>query len=107
MATRPQPLHVPLATALRGSDTLGALLQRVRESQARLEAVAPLLPEPLRPAVRSGPLDDTTWSLLVASPAAAAKLRQMLPQLQTRLRELGWHELKIRLRVRRPVDGSG
>jgi hypothetical protein len=100
MASSPIPHQVPLAAALRGSDSLAGLLQRIRQSQARLDAIAPLLPEPLRQAVRPGPLDDAGWSLLVANSAAAAKLRQMLPGLQGHLLQQGWPEVQIRLRVR-------
>ena len=99
MASRSVPHQLPLAAALQGSETLGSILQRIRQSQARLDAILPLLPEPLRQAVRPGPVDDAGWSLLVANSAAAAKLRQMLPQLQAHLQGLGWPAVEIRLKV--------
>ncbi|MBE0550209.1 MAG: hypothetical protein IH627_21620, partial [Rubrivivax sp.] len=63
----------PLATALGHSEPLNSLLRRMHDSRARLEAVAGLLPESMRPAVRPGPLDDAGWVLLVADSSSAAK----------------------------------
>ena len=85
--------------ALRNNETLGSLLQRLQQSRQRLECIAPLLPAPLQGAVQAGPLDEAGWSLLVANAAAAAKLRQMLPELAAELLAQGWPELPIRLRV--------
>jgi hypothetical protein len=101
MASYQVPNQVPLTAALQGSAPLAGLLQRIRQSQARLDAIAPLLPAALRQAVRPGPLDDSSWALLVANSAAAAKLRQMLPQLQAGLSAQGWPALDIRLKVQR------
>ena len=54
-----------------------------------------------RQCLQAGPLDEAGWSLLVANSAAAAKLRQMLPQLQAELQHHGKPVAEIRLRVRR------
>lgn len=88
-----------LAVALGRSEPLSSLLQRVRESKARLDAVAPLLPPGLADGIRAGPLDDSAWVLLVSHAAAAAKLRQMLPALETALRERGWPGPPIKIKV--------
>lgn len=85
--------------ALRNNETLGSLLQRLQQSRQRLACITPLLPAALQGTVQSGPLDEVGWSLLVEHAAAAAKLRQMLPELAAALREQGWPELPIRLRV--------
>lgn len=85
--------------ALRNNETLGSLLQRLQQSRQRLACITPLLPVALQGSVQSGPLDETGWSLLVDHAAAAAKLRQMLPELAAALRDQGWPELPIRLRV--------
>lgn len=90
---------MPLSAALGGNATLAGLMQRLRQSQARLEAVRTLLPTPLLEAVRPGPLDDTAWSLLVPNAAVAAKLRQWLPRLQEHLEAQGWPAVEIRLRI--------
>ena len=41
--------QVPLDAALRDCEPLTGLLQRVRQTQALLDALLPLLPVPLRP----------------------------------------------------------
>ena len=88
-----------LGEALDQSQPLTSLLRRLQESQARLAAVRDLLPDALRGQVRAGPLDDAGWSLLVPGGAAAAKLRQLLPQLQATLQQQGWPATTIRIRV--------
>ena len=98
MATK-TPLGMPLAAALDRSEPLGGLLQRVRESRARLDAVAGLLPGPLRAGIRPGPLDGEAWVLLVDNAASAAKLRQLLPALEQALKARGWAEPPLRIKV--------
>jgi hypothetical protein len=93
---------VPLREAAEGSPTLARLTQLARESGDRLKAVESLIPPALRPLVRPGPIDGSTWCLLVDGSAAAAKLRQVLPALQSQLNSRGWQVNSIRLRV-----GSG
>ena len=95
----PAPHHLPLATALQRSEPLGALMQRLRDSQARFEVITPLLPAALRQAVKPGPLDETSWVLLAAHASAAAKLRQMLPQLEASLATAGWQGPALRVKV--------
>jgi hypothetical protein len=88
-----------LAEALRRSEPLGSLLQRLRASHERFLAIAALLPEPLRAEVRPGPLDDAGWSLLVSGGAAASKLRQVAPQIDAELARRGFAPLPLRIRV--------
>src|SRR5687767_5941580 len=96
-------LHpVPLHEAAEDSPTLARLAQLARESGERLKAVESLIPPALRPRVRPGPIEGTTWCLVVDGNAAAAKLRQVLPALQSQLSSRGWEVTSIRLRV-----GSG
>ncbi len=92
-------LGLKLATALDRSEPLAGLLQRVRVSKARLDALSPLLPPALRAGIRSGPLDDEAWQLLVDNAAVAAKLRQLLPALEAELRTKGWSKPPIRIKV--------
>ena len=100
MATpAPSPVHLPLATALSRSESLGALLKRVRESRARFDTIAHLLPTALAAAVQPGPLDDSTWVLLAAHASAAAKLRQMVPELEAALAAAGWSGPALRVKV--------
>lgn len=90
---------VTLAQASMDSPTLARLTELVRDSALRLKAVEALIPPLLRTAIQAGPIEGTTWCLLVESNAAAAKLRQLLPALQAHLRTKGWEVTAIRLKV--------
>ncbi len=90
---------VSLHQAAEQSPTLARLLQLARESGERLKAVEQVIPPPLRTCVRPGPIEGTSWCLLVDSSAAAAKLRQLLPVLQSRLNSSGWEVTSIRLKL--------
>lgn len=94
---------VPLHEAAEESPTLARLAQLARESGERLKAIEPSIPASLRRSVRPGPIEGTTWCLLVDSSAAAAKLRQLLPVLQDKLCSLGWQVTAIRLKVGSPL----
>ena|SRR5258706_15304225 len=104
MSTRsPQPPGtLPLSDALDRSEPLARLLQRLRESRERFDAVSTLLPPGLRESVRPGPVDDDGWSLFAAHASAAAKLRQLLPRLENELRLRGWQATPIKVRVQLP-----
>lgn len=88
-----------LLQASEESPTLAGLMARARDSQARLQAIAPLLPPGLRAAVQAGPVQEGEWCLLVQGNAVAAKLRQMVPMLLARLRTQGWDTGSIRIKV--------
>ena len=90
---------VTVEQAAQDSPTLARLAQLARESGERLKAIESLIPAPLRSCVRPGPIEGTSWCLLVEGNAAAAKLRQMLPALQARLCDRGWQVTAIRLKV--------
>ena len=90
---------VTLQQAAEESPTLARLVELARESVERLKAVAPLIPDALRPAVQAGPIEGPAWCLLVSNNAAAAKLRQILPALQARLLDCGWQVNSIRLKI--------
>lgn len=93
-------LHpVTLQQAAHESPTLARLAQLARESGEQLKAVESLIPPTLRPAVRPGPIDGDSWCLLVDNSAAAAKLRQIVPALLSRLRDRGTQVTSIRLKV--------
>lgn len=98
---QPQTLF-SLEQAASASAPLAALTQRIRESQQYLEQVQHLIPAPLRPHVKAGPLQEGEWCLLVGSAAASTKLRQLLPSLQTRLTQNGAQVTAIRLKVQSP-----
>jgi hypothetical protein len=93
---------VPAYAAAQEAPTLARLTQLARESRERLDAIQSLLPAPLRPAIRPGPIEGTTWCLLVEGNAAAAKLRQLLPVLLDKLNSSGWQVTAIRLKLGSP-----
>jgi hypothetical protein len=93
---------VPLLQACEEAPTLARLAQLARESRERLEAVSFLIPVSLRPAVRPGPIEGTSWCLLVEGNAAAAKLRQVVPALTAELCSRGTQVTSIRVKVQIP-----
>jgi hypothetical protein len=100
-ATSPPPSvrSQAVGAALARHDTLAGLLQRVRDSRARLAAIQPVLPQGLRGAIEAGPLDETGWILLVKHAPAAAKLRQCVPQIETALAAAGFEARVVRVKL--------
>lgn len=93
------PDALRLRDALARSAPLALLQARLRESNARWDALRPQLPAALVAHVRPGPLDADGWSLLAANPAVAAKLRQLRPRLESALREQGFAAGVLRIKV--------
>ena len=90
---------MPIGDALRESAPLGRLAERIRLSNALFATVAPVVPPGLAACVSAGPVDDEGWSLLCANAAVAAKLRQLVPHLEQRLRDAGRPVAAIRVKV--------
>ena len=90
---------VTLQQAADASPMLAQLAALTRESSERLKAVESLVPPALRPALQAGPIEGTTWCIVVKSNAAAAKLRQLLPAMQAHLRSKGCEVNVIRLKI--------
>ena len=88
---------MPIADALRASAPLGRLSERLRLSNALFAAVTPVVPAGLASGLSAGPVDDEGWSLLCANAAIAAKLRQLVPHLEQRLRDVGRPVAAIRI----------
>jgi hypothetical protein len=93
---------VTLLQASQDSPTLARLTELTRDSVARLKAIESLIPAPLRPAVKAGPIEGPVWCLILDNNAAAAKIRQLLPALESHLRVKGWEINSIRLKVQVP-----
>ena len=64
-----------------------------------LKAIETLIPGALRKALKAGPIEGTTWCLIVDNNAAAAKIRQISPSLESHLRTKGWEVNSIRIKV--------
>lgn len=90
---------ITLLQATEDSPTLAGLLTRVRESQARLKAIQPLVPPTMFASLQAGPLEEGSWCLLVKGNAVAAKLRQMVPMLLDHLRSRGLETTTIRIKI--------
>ena len=90
---------ISLQQAATEAPTLAQLVTLTRDSSARLQAITPLLPPGLRALVQAGPIDGSSWCLLVQGNAGAAKLRQLLPALAAHLRSKGWDVASIRIKV--------
>jgi hypothetical protein len=111
MSSRQAPPSAPstslkVGTALDRCESLGQLLKRLQQSQSHYASVAPMLPEGLRDDVRAGPIDGDCWTLFAAHNPAAAKLRQMLPDLLQRLHDEGWQGTSIKVRVQPRTPGA-
>jgi hypothetical protein len=78
---------------------LARLTELSRDSVARLNAVQALIPSALRASIKAGPIDGPVWCLILDNNAAAAKIRQLLPALESHLRVKGWEVNSIRLKV--------
>jgi len=90
---------VTLQQASQEAPMLARLVALNRDSSDRLRAVENLIPAMLRPAIQAGPIEGSTWCLLVRNNAAASKLRQLLPALEAHLRSRGWEVRAIRLKI--------
>ncbi len=91
---------IPLQQAAQESPAFARLAGLVRESSARLQAIRPLLPGPLRSSVQAGPIEEGCWCLLVSSNAVAAKIRQLVPAFQSHLMGQGLPVTSIRIKVK-------
>lgn len=98
--SRPGAPATSLRSALAGNATLAGLLERLAQSQARWAAVKGLLPPELAAAARGGSLDDKAWVILAEHAAAAAKLRQCLPDIERTLQARGWLAPPVKVKVR-------
>jgi hypothetical protein len=80
---------------------LARLIAAAGQSEARLRIVRDMLPPALGAGLKAGALENGAWTLLVPSSAAAAKLRQLLPQLAQALQRAGLEVQNVRIKVTR------
>ncbi len=90
---------IPLLQAASQSPTLAQLTSLTRDSSARLKSIEALIPPSMRASIQAGPIEGSTWCLLVKGNAAASKLRQLLPAFEAHLRSKGWDVKLIRLKI--------
>ncbi len=98
------PRSQHLFTLLQASEQnpgLAKLLSQQKDSQARLRAIESLIPPTLLPFVKYGPFEAGMWCMLVSNNTTAAKLRQLLPTFEAKLRSSGLEVTAIRLKVSR------
>jgi hypothetical protein len=88
-----------MESALESSEPLARLSQRMRDSRQRFQSIQPALPASLAGQLKPGPIDADGWTLLAANSAVAAKLRQLVPDLQSTLNAAGHSNLPIRVRI--------
>ncbi len=102
MSSKPAPAvpdSLPIAAALQRSAPLALLRERLRDSNARFDAIRALVPAPLLVHLKPGPVDESGWTLLAANTAVAAKTRQLAPRLQQSLQDQGWQVSAVRIKV--------
>ena len=90
---------ITLEQAAQSSPALSQLVSQARDANARMKAIDPLLPPGLRSNVQPGPIEGSTWNLIIKNSAAATKVRHLLPSLEAHLRSKGWNVTRIQLKV--------
>ena len=90
---------ISVEQAAKESPTLAQLVALTQDSKERLRSVLPLIPPALRNCIEAGPIEGSTWCVLVRNNAAASKLRFLLPGMEAHLRVKGWDVQHIRLKV--------
>lgn len=100
--SRPTPSpgqRTSVMEAIAQSDTLSGMLSLHQTSNTYLNALKPLLPPDLFAQVKAGPIDESGWCLLATHNSAAAKLRQLLPDIGAHLRSKGHPVQNIRIKL--------
>lgn len=88
--------------ALSESPTMQKLGALISQSQGQLKSISHLLPKFWGRAVQAGPIDEQGWCLLVANAAVAAKLRQLVPDIERHLAASGIQPAKVRIKILKP-----
>jgi hypothetical protein len=99
------PNALPLTQVLEQNSMLTHLRARLADSQRRFEVIRPLLPQGCINDIKHCPASEHEWTLLVSSPAVAAKLRQWKPELEDALAKQGWIGQTIHIKVQNSRSG--
>jgi hypothetical protein len=97
MNRRSQAITVLQAT--QDSPTFAHLASLAQDSVERLKAIESIIPTALWQSIKAGPIDGNSWCLILENSASAAKIRQLLPAIQSHLRARGWEVNSIRLKI--------
>jgi len=92
-----------LLQASQNNPGLAKLMALQQSSKERLDAIETLIPAALRSHVQCGPIEDGAWCLLLTNNTTAAKLRQLVPDFEARLKSKNLEVKSIRLKVSRPT----
>lgn len=90
-----QSLHQAIGNA----PTLAHLAGLAEQSLAMYRCVQAQIPPAMRAHIKPGPVQEQDWCLMVSHGATAAKLRQLLPLLRTRLQQDGWNIETVRVKI--------
>ena len=71
----------------------------MRLSESRLQRLLGIIPKGLHRQIKAGPADEDNWTVLAASPAVAAKVRQILPTLTAAVAQQEQRNVLIRVKV--------
>lgn len=93
------PHALSLHQAIDQAPALSRLAHQVEQSTLMYRCVQGLIPPALRAHIQPGPLDAQDWCLLVTHNSTAAKLRQLVPLLRTRLQQEGWAVATVRIKI--------
>ena len=88
--------------ALSESPTMQKLGALISQSQHQLRSIAYLLPKFSGQSIQAGPIDEQGWCLLVHNAATAAKLRQLVPDIERHLAHAGVQPAKVRIKILKP-----
>lgn len=88
-----------LHQAIGEAPALSRLTHLVDQSAQMYRCVQGLIPPALQTHVRPGPLNEQDWCLMVTHSSAAAKLRQLVPLIRTRLQREGWAVTSVRVKI--------
>ncbi|MFZ2220226.1 MAG: hypothetical protein WAV85_16320 [Rhodoferax sp.] len=100
-----RPHSFTLLQASQNSPTLARLAELTLDSKNRFKSIEFLIPVGLRAYITPGPIEGSTWCLILGTASAAAKLRQLIPAMAAHLRVKGWdvNVIRLKIQVNRPV----
>ena len=90
---------ITLQQATQESPALAHLVALTQESQQLMQLLKPLIPAGLQACLQAGPVEGSSWCILVSSSAAAAKARLLTPAWLAHLRSQGRPVQIIRLKI--------